>query len=152
AGKFDNVWRELSPILDEELQLLPRKFREPIVLCYLQGKTYDEAARELGWPKSSMGRWIVRARELLRHRLERRGITMSSAVLFATIAEQSAETAVPDALSALAIRAAMAIASGSSALTSIVSENAVGLAEMDGDRGLQVSRCSAGPARGRRCG
>ena len=54
------------PVLDEELQQLPLKYRQALVLCYLEGKTHTQAARALGWPSGSMSRQVVRGLELLR--------------------------------------------------------------------------------------
>jgi RNA polymerase sigma factor (sigma-70 family) len=64
--------RELRRVLDEELEGLPEKFRAPLVLCYLEGMTNEEAARMLGWPSGSMSYRLARGRELLRERLESR--------------------------------------------------------------------------------
>ncbi len=66
--------REARLILDEELTQLPVKYRAPLVLCYLEGKTNDQAACELGWRPGSMSRRLSRARALLRDRLSRRGL------------------------------------------------------------------------------
>src|SRR5262245_7356088 len=61
--------RELGPVLDDELARLPEGCRLPLVLCYLEGKTHAEAARELGCPPGSMSKRLARGRELLRGRL-----------------------------------------------------------------------------------
>src|SRR5262249_2378305 len=49
----DLSWRDLWPVLDEEMNRLPDKYRAPLVLCFLEGKTNEEAAEELGWPAGS---------------------------------------------------------------------------------------------------
>src|SRR5262249_14554979 len=79
---------DLRPVPDEELQRWRECYRAPLLLCYLQGKTQDEAARELGWSEGALRGCLFRAREILRRRLARRGLTVS-AVLFATALSQS---------------------------------------------------------------
>jgi RNA polymerase sigma factor (sigma-70 family) len=67
--------REIGEILDQELGRLPSKYRNPIVLCYLEGQTHEEAARQLKWPIGTVKGRLARARELLQSRLVRRGLT-----------------------------------------------------------------------------
>jgi RNA polymerase sigma-70 factor (ECF subfamily) len=69
--------RELRLVLAEELRQLPEKYRAPAVLCYLEGKTNEQAAGELGWPAGSMSRRLARARALLHDRLSRRGLALA---------------------------------------------------------------------------
>ena len=49
-----DLWRDLQPVLDQELSRLPDKYRVAIVLCDLEGKTRKEAARQLGCPEGTL--------------------------------------------------------------------------------------------------
>jgi RNA polymerase sigma factor (sigma-70 family) len=109
TGEVDRV--ELRDILDDELQRLPAKYRHPLVLCYLQGKTHEEAAAELGWPRGSMARRLTRAQELLKARLVGRGVLLSAAWTTALVAE-NAEAAVPPTLLTATVQAAEALTVG----------------------------------------
>jgi RNA polymerase sigma factor (sigma-70 family) len=87
--KVELDWHDVGPILDEEVQHLPEKYRIPFILCYLQGKTNAEAARQLGCPRGTILSRLARARERLRGRLTRRGLTLSVAGLAAILAPKS---------------------------------------------------------------
>jgi RNA polymerase sigma factor (sigma-70 family) len=95
---------ELRSLLDEELWQLPAKYREPLVLCYLEGKTNEQAARQLGWPAGSMSRRLQRGRELLRRRLRRRGVSLTAGVLTTALVEEASAAAVPPLLAASVVR------------------------------------------------
>ncbi len=85
-----------------------------MLLCYLQGKTNEQAARELGWPAGSMSRRLARARELLRGRLVRRGVTLSLTALGGVLSVDALAASVPAALTAAAVRAGSLAAAGAS--------------------------------------
>ncbi len=74
----DVVWRDLRPVLDEEIDRLPEKYRVPFVLCYLEGHTNEEAAEQLGCPKGTVLSRLSRGRERLRSRLALAGLASRS--------------------------------------------------------------------------
>jgi RNA polymerase sigma factor (sigma-70 family) len=69
--------RELGEVLHEEIEALPERYRVPIVLCDLEGRSHDEAARHLGWPVGTVKSRQARGRDRLRARLVRRGVAPS---------------------------------------------------------------------------
>ena len=93
------IGRELRSILDDELERLPQRYRATVVLFYLEGKTVEEVATTLGSPKGTILARLARARERLRFRLIRRGLTLSAGILGAVLARTaSSEGAVPEQL------------------------------------------------------
>jgi RNA polymerase sigma factor (sigma-70 family) len=101
------AWRDLRPILDDAVHALPAKYRTAFVLCCLQGLTHAEAARRIGCPPGTVATRLSRARDQLRARLRRRGVTLSAGALAAALAGR-ATASVPPALLAGALRAAVA--------------------------------------------
>jgi RNA polymerase sigma factor (sigma-70 family) len=77
------LWREACGILHEELDRLPDRFRLPLLLCYLEGHSRDEAAARLGWSLGAVKAGLERGRARLRQRLVRRGVTLSAGLLAA---------------------------------------------------------------------
>jgi RNA polymerase sigma factor (sigma-70 family) len=98
APEADDVrWRDLRPVLDDELQRLPQRYRRPLVLFYLEGKSAEEVATALGRPRGTVLSQLARGRERLRVRLARRRLMLSAGVL-ASLLERTAtcDAAVPD--------------------------------------------------------
>jgi RNA polymerase sigma factor (sigma-70 family) len=94
----DLTWRELRQVLHEELGRLPEKNRLPILLCHLEGRTQDEAARALGWSLGRLRGRLLRGRELLRRRLARRGLAPAVPLLAAALFPGEAGAAPPEPL------------------------------------------------------
>jgi RNA polymerase sigma factor (sigma-70 family) len=90
----DLSWREAVAVLHEELDRLPDRYRLPLLLCYLEGQSRDEAAKNLGWKPGAVKGCLERGRQLLAGRLARRGITLSAGLL-AVVRGSSAATGSP---------------------------------------------------------
>ncbi|HZW31683.1 MAG TPA: sigma-70 family RNA polymerase sigma factor [Isosphaeraceae bacterium] len=81
------AWNELRPVLHEEVNRLPDKYRIPVILSYLEGKTNEEVADLLQWPVGTVKGRLSRARNLLRSRLLRRGLALSAAFLTTALSQ-----------------------------------------------------------------
>jgi RNA polymerase sigma factor (sigma-70 family) len=108
-ARDDHGLGELHTILDEELDRLPAQYRQPLILCCLQGKSRDEVAQELGWSVGAVKGRLERGREALRQRLVGRGVTLPAALAGLTLVHGAA---VPPALAATTTAAALQYSAG----------------------------------------
>ena len=109
-------WGEIRALLYVELAPIPERFREPLVLCYLEGLTYDEAARRLQVPPATLKGRLQRGRDHLRSRLQRRGVSMPESGT-AALAAQGVADKVPLPLLDATVKTALTVplAKGTSA-------------------------------------
>jgi RNA polymerase sigma factor (sigma-70 family) len=108
-------WDDLCPVLDEEVHRLPPKYRTAVVLCYLEGKTNEEAAQQLHCPVNTVKSRLARARDRLRQQLARRGIPFSATGLAAILGQDAGSAALPAPLVDSLGRTAAALAAGTAA-------------------------------------
>ena len=101
-------WAELF----EEIDRLSERHRSAIVLCDLESLTHEQAARRLGCPVKTVQGRLYRARELLRHRLTRRGVTTTAGMLGVALAHRTASAAPSAAWVEETARAAAQLAAG----------------------------------------
>jgi RNA polymerase sigma factor (sigma-70 family) len=133
--------RDLLAALDEELQRLPERYRLPLVFCYLEGRTRDEAAGQLGWPLGTLKRRLEEGRARLRSRLARRGLALPGLLLAAGLAQGAGSATVPAALSGATVRTVLRAATGAGGAPAAVADLARGTVA-----GLSLSRLRAGAA------
>jgi RNA polymerase sigma factor (sigma-70 family) len=119
---LDMTLRDLRRVLHEELRRLPDKYRLPLILCYLEGRSQEEAAGQLGWSKGTFRGRLDRGRAHLRRRLAARGVSLSALLCATAVAPQAAAEALVDSV----VRAAVGGAA-SAALSARVSALAEGV-------------------------
>src|SRR5207253_2372202 len=112
APADETTWKELRTVLDSELAKLPEKWRSPLILCYLEGRTQDEAAGRLAWSKNTLRRRLDEARTALGHRLRRRGIVWPATFAAAMLSDCVVSAALPGATLTATVAAACHVASG----------------------------------------
>jgi RNA polymerase sigma factor (sigma-70 family) len=104
--------QEERAVLVEELNWLPDKYRAPLVLHYLENKTVEQTAAELGWPYGTVCVRLTRGKDRLRVRLARRGLTLSAGVVAASLAQEEAAAAIGPSVARATIQAALGLAPG----------------------------------------
>ena len=98
--------QELYAILDQELDSLSASYRDPLLLCYLQARTRDQAARHLGWSLRTVERRLEQGLKLLRERLSKRGVELPMTLLAAGLSQQAAQAGATSALVGVTVAAA----------------------------------------------
>jgi RNA polymerase sigma factor (sigma-70 family) len=120
---------DLQPLLDQELTSLPEKYRLPIILCDLEGKTRKEAAQQLDMPEGTLSSRLARARTRLAKRMARHGIAFSGGAIATNLSQNTVSACVPVSLLGATVKAATSIAAGKAATTAIVSAKVAALTE-----------------------
>jgi RNA polymerase sigma factor (sigma-70 family) len=127
-GDQEDCLDDLRPLLDQELSRLPDRYRIPIILCELEGKTHKQAAAQLGWPVGTVSGRLSRGRSILAGRLTRRGVKRASGSLAVLLSQSSASAGVPLSLISSTTSAATKIAEGQAA-AGLVSAKVAALTE-----------------------
>jgi RNA polymerase sigma factor (sigma-70 family) len=104
----DVSWREVQTLLDDELQRLPDRYRTPLILCYLECLTRDEAAKRLGLSIATLHGRLERARQRMRDGLTKRGLTLGAAMSAVAFGEVVAQAALPPIFVVSSTKAALA--------------------------------------------
>ena len=118
---------ELLSRLDREVARLPEKYRLPIVLCELEGKTHRQAAEQLGWPVGTVSGRLSRARVMLASRLSRPGTPLTVGALGVLLAHDAAWAGVPPELVRSTAQAASLSMAGKAVAAGVVSAEVAAL-------------------------
>jgi RNA polymerase sigma factor (sigma-70 family) len=125
----DDLRHDLTEFLDQELSRLPDKYRVPIVLCELEGKTHGKAAEQLGWPIGTLSGRLSRARAMLAKRMVRYGRPATSGSLAMLLARDAASASMPTNLIGSTTTAASLFAAGQPVTAGAVSANVAALTQ-----------------------
>lgn len=103
---------ECAGVIHAEIDRLPDRYRLPVVLCDVEGRSYEEAARHLRCPVGTLKSRLARGRERLRGRLARRGIDGPAALAIAGADRAAMPAAAPYPAVRSTIRVALESAAG----------------------------------------
>jgi RNA polymerase sigma factor (sigma-70 family) len=129
AATEQDIWRDLEPVLDQELSRLPDKYRSAILLCDMQGKTRKEVAQLLGCPEGTVASRLATARRMLAKRLAQRGVALSGGALASVVTKNVASAGVPTSVVSSTIKATTSFAAGRGAATGTISVKVAALTE-----------------------
>ncbi len=125
----DDAIRDMLPLLDKELSRLPDKYRVPIILCDLEGKTRKNAAQQLGLPEATLSMRLDRARVMLGNRLARHGKTLSGSAVALAVTQSMASASVPHSLVASTVKSVSLIVAGKTGVAAAISAKVAALTE-----------------------
>lgn len=126
---LDMSLRELRGVVNEELQRLPEQYRAPLILCALEERSLEEAARLLGWTKGAVKGRLQRGRACLRERLRRRGLEVSAGLFAAALSASSTSAQVSATLTTATLRAALQVAAGAEPAAGLISAKVAALVQ-----------------------
>ena len=127
-NRADSPGATAQAVLADEIDRLPDAYRSAIVLCYLEGRSQNEAARLLATTEDAVNSRLKRARDLLRQRLSRHGLTLSAAAIAQALAAGFSDAAVSSTLMQHTAQTALAFATNQT-MAGSVSPLAVSLAK-----------------------
>jgi RNA polymerase sigma factor (sigma-70 family) len=126
-ARQEEVWEQLSPLIDKELNGLPEYYRSAVILCDLEGMSRKEAAHKLGWPEGTLSGRLARARILLARRLSHASLSISGSALAVLLSEQTASACLSSSVVASTSKAAILMATGQASAAGLVSANVLSL-------------------------
>jgi RNA polymerase sigma factor (sigma-70 family) len=124
----DASQNDLAQVLHEEIDRLPGAYRAAVVVCYFEGKTQAQAAQQLRLAESTIRGRLARARKLLRQRLTRRGLALSTGLVALTSSTNAATWPLSGTIARITARAALHFVKRGKAMGGVVSLTAQSIA------------------------
>jgi RNA polymerase sigma factor (sigma-70 family) len=124
-----DVWQDVRPLLDRELNCLPEKYRVPVMLCDLEGRKRKDVAHRLRIPEGTLSSRLATARRMLAKRLARHGLALSGGALALALSRHAASACVPGPLLVSTVQAARWVAAGSATTAGAISAKVAAVTE-----------------------